>query len=209
MAEYRHVFRHEVQPDGPSSLGRRGSGTCTFCQSVDTVWQHDLNASSSTFRTLFGKGSIWGNSQRLCDRCEQLYNAGDYAALARLQTADPPSHQDELADNLIGLAAFCRADRGPRELQLANFAPGFEPWAEYTGADFVFGVWPEHRRTVFLGVELIASPWPSLDLAAVFRVVWSWVERDRSLDVTVMTARAAEALAWSEAQALEWLAQQG
>lgn len=150
-----------------------------------------------------------GDSQKLCDRCEQLYNAGEYAALAQLQTANPPSHQDELADHLIGLAASCRAYRGPREREVPNVQSGFEPWNEHTGADFVFGIWPEHRRTVLHGVELVASPWLSVDLPTVFRVVWSWAERDRSLDVAVMTARAAEALSWPESQALEWLAGQG
>jgi hypothetical protein len=208
MAEYGHVVRYEAQPDGPSSLGRRGYGNCTFCQSPDTVWQHDLNASLSSFRTMYGKGTIWGNSHKLCDRCEQLYNAGEYAALARLQTGDPPSHEDELADHLIALAAFCRADRGPRELELPSFPPGFEPWEEYTGAEFVFGIWPEHRRAVVDGVELDSSPWPSVDLNTVFRVVWSWAERDRSLDVAVARAAAAEALQWPESRALAWLAEQ-
>lgn len=214
MAEFEGrsgLFRQEGSPlDGPSPLGRRGYGSCTFCQSSDTVWQHDLNASLSTFRTMFGKGTVWGNSHKLCDRCEQLYNAGEYAALARLQTAKPPSYNDELADHLIGLAAFCRADRGLRELERPDFPPGFEPWEEYTGADFVFGIWPEHRRAVVDSVELVASPWPSLDLAAVFRVLWTWGERERDHDVTLplVAGRAAEALAWPEAKALVWLASQ-
>jgi hypothetical protein len=60
------------------------------------------------------------------------------------------------------------------------------------------------------GVELVASPWPSLELTAVFSVLWSWVERDRDPEATttLVTGRAAEVLAWTEAQALAWLARQ-
>ncbi|WP_375504630.1 hypothetical protein [uncultured Jatrophihabitans sp.] len=214
MAEFegrQTYFRPEVSPpDGPSPLGRRGYGSCTFCHSSDTVWQHDLNASLCRFRTMFGKGKVWSTSHKVCDRCEHLYNASEYAALARLQTTNPPSYDDELADHLIGLAAFCRADRGPRELEQPDFPPGFEPWEEYTGADFVFGVWPEERRAVVDGVELVASPWPSLDLTAVFRVLWTWAERDKPDEVTatLMIARVAEVLAWPETNALSWLAEQ-
>lgn len=159
---------------------------------------------------MFGKGKVWADSHKLCDRCEQLYNAGEYADIAWLQTANPPSYDDELADHLIGLAAFCRADRGARELKQPDFPPGFEPWEEYTGADFVFSVWPENRRAVVDGVELIASPWPTLDLTAVFRVLWTWVEREQHNDVTppFLAGRAAEALAWPEVEALAWIAEQ-
>lgn len=195
-------------PAEPEPLGRRGYGKCLFWQSSDPVWQHDLDMSLSSFRTMFGKGTIWGSSQTLCDRCEQLYNTGEYAALARFQTAQPPSYGDELADHLIGLAAFCRADRRVRELAQTDFPPGFEPWAAFTGADFVFGVWPEHRRVLLDGVELVASPWPSLDLAAVFRVLWSWSERGRNVTHASTVARVEEALAWPEETALAWLAEQ-
>ena len=210
MAEFdgHSGFPAEDGPlDGPAPLGRRGYGRCAFWQSSDTVWQHDLDGSLNGFRTMFGKGTVWSTSLKVCDRCEQLYNAADYAALARLETAEPASYADELADHLIGLAAFCRADRAVRELERPAFPPGFEPWEEYTGADFVFGVWPEHRRALVDGVELIASPWPSLDLTDVFRVLWTWAERDRDETLTppLMAVRAAETLAWPQARALEWL----
>lgn len=198
--------QEESPPGEPARLGRRGYGCCVFCQSPDTVWQHDLDMSLTSFRMMFGKGTIWADSQTLCDRCEQLYNAGEYAALARSQTADPPLYDDELADHLIGLAGFCRADRGVRQLEQTNHPPGFEPWEEHTGADWVFGVWPEQRRAVVDGVELVASPWPSLDLTAAFRVLWTWAGRD--LTPASRVARVAEALAWPEDRALAWLAGQ-
>lgn len=196
--------------DEPLPLGRRHYGRCTFCESPDTVWQHDLNTSLCTFRTMFDKGTVWASSQKLCEQCEQLYNAGEYAGLARLQTGQPPYNTDELNDHLIGLAAFCRADRGARELEQPDFPPGFEPWEEFTDADFVFGIWPEQRRMVVNGVELVASPWPSLELTAVFSLLWSWVERDRDHEITesVIIGRAAEALGWPESQTLTWLASQ-
>lgn len=200
--------REESPPDGVEPLGRRGYGACLFCQSPDPVWQHDLDMSLSRFRTMFGKGKIWGSAQTLCDRCERLYNAGEYAALARFQTAQPPSHGDELADHLIGLAAFCRADRRVREREQTDFPPGFEPWEEFTGADFVFGVWPEHRRVLLDGVELVASPWPSLELSDVFRVLWTWADRGRTVTYASRAARVEQALGWPEETALGWLAEQ-
>lgn len=75
------------------------TGHCTFCESSDTVWQHDLNSSLCSFRTMFGKGTVWADSHKLCDRCEQLYNAGEYAELARLQTTDPPSYVPPTSTN--------------------------------------------------------------------------------------------------------------
>ncbi|MEO9138036.1 MAG: hypothetical protein ABI345_03125 [Jatrophihabitans sp.] len=56
----------------------------------------------------------------------------------------------------------------------------------------------------------VASPWPALDLTTVSSVIWTCAERERDHGVTplLIADRAAEALAWSEAQALAWLDEQ-
>jgi len=206
--------------DAPSPLGWRGYGECVFCRSVDTVWQHDLHTGRSSFRTTFGKGHSWGLGQALCQRCEELYNSGDYGALAQFQTEEPPTHDAERVDHLIGLAAFCRADRGARALPEPSFPDGFEPLAEFTGADWVIDAWPEDRRLSVaetrspqidddpLGrIWLVASPWPSLRLRDVFRVLWRWAERDADTAATsgLLRSRVAEALTWTDAHALAFL----
>lgn len=197
-------FLPQDASDAPSPLGWRGYGQCAFCRSVDTEWQHDLRAGRSSFRTTSGKGHIWGAVQVLCQRCEELYNSGDYGALAQLQTDEPPAHEAELVDHLIGVAAFGRADQGARALPEPNFPDGFEPLGEHTGADWVVDVWPEDRR--ISGAEtrssridddpqgriwLVASPWPSLRLRDVFSALWRWTERDSDADVTTASCAAA------------------
>jgi hypothetical protein len=38
------------------------------------VWQHDLDISRASFRSMFGKGKVWGGVAALCDPCEQRYD---------------------------------------------------------------------------------------------------------------------------------------
>jgi hypothetical protein len=162
---------------------------------------------------MFGKGSTWGGGQLLCARCEDLYDRHEYAALARLQTADPSSYADELADRLIALAAFCRADRGRRRLPEPDFPEGYQPLDDLTGADWLFDLWPAGRRLRVpetrspqvdedprAQVRLVASPWPSLTVTQVLLVMWSWVDRDfdRTFTQELMESRAAEVLAWTD-----------
>lgn len=214
---------YEDPPDGPSPLGWAGSGRCLFCQSRDTVWQHDLNASLATYRTLYGKQHVWGGGQTLCDRCEDLYSQHEYAELARLRTTDQPAYDDELADQLAALVAFARSDRGPRRLPEPDFPVGYRPIGELTGAEWLFDLWPvEWRMTVAetrspqvddnpgAVIQLVSSPWPSLTLDEVFRILWTWVEQDKGrLEMpemqAVMPARAAELLGWPEAKAVDYL----
>src|SRR3954447_22894079 len=95
LSNHHALFRHDAPPpDGPSPLGWRGYGTCAFCLSGDTVWQHDLNRSRAAFRTVHGSGSTWALWLKLCEPCEGLYNDGDYATLARLKQAQPWSKDD-------------------------------------------------------------------------------------------------------------------
>jgi hypothetical protein len=221
-APHHHgFFRHEAPlPDGPSPLGWRGYGTCVFCQSSDTVWQHDLNRSLAAFRTLHGSGSTCSTSLPLCERCEALYNDGDYGALAQLRQAQPWYQDDTLAGLLVGIAAVCRADRGPRPLAVPEFPAGFEPWDQLTGAEWMFDLWPEqHRRTVAetrrpqldddsgAQIQLLASPWPSLTLRDALNMLFRWAELDWDPEVTAdpYPSRVAEALTWTDQQAKTFL----
>jgi hypothetical protein len=95
---------------------------------------------------------------------------------------------------------------------------GFEPVERYTGAVWVAELWPEeHRRSVpetrawaledqpGARVWLVRSPWPAIDLEAVFALLWRWVERDReSLSDAVWRSRVAEVFGWNETRARDW-----
>lgn len=215
-------FPYEEPPDGPAPLGWAGHLDCLFCDG-ETVWQHDLTMRHRSYRTMYGDGMVWGGSLGLCVRCESLYEAGEYAELARLQTSTPPASDNELTDHLIAIAAFCRADRGARRMPEPDFPEGYRPLGELTGVGWLFDVWPVERRMVLadtqLGhpdadpdavTQLVASPWPSLTLDDVFRALWRWVHRDRNrLDMAEMQAaepgRAAELLRWPEEKMLGYL----
>jgi hypothetical protein len=56
-------------------------------------------------------------------------------------------------------------------------------------------------------IFLVASPWPSVSLDDVFRMLWGWVHRDRDHRQTEESqrSRAAEVLSWSEPAALAYL----
>ena len=94
---------------------------------------------------------------------------------------------------------------------------GFELVERCTGAVWVAELWPEeHRRSVpetrvwaledqpDARVWLVRSPWPAIDLEAVFALLWRWVERDRSLNDAVRRSRVAEVFGWNEMRAREW-----
>lgn len=241
MATYRGYSSYArgaaEQPSGPEPLGWRGFGSCLFCGRPDTEWQHDLDRTLVEFRTRFDRGHIWSSAQVLCDECEQRYRRGDYVALARLgadrepggEAVEPDDGPDggydrslRIQDQLIALAAFCRADLRVRALVAPDFPAGFEPVDEHTGAEWVVDVWPtEFRRSIAEtrpGHEesdsdgrlwLLSSPWRSLSLAETFAVLWTWAEsfRDEQTPMQIRV-RVVEALAWTDAQAVEWLARQ-
>jgi hypothetical protein len=208
-------------PDGPSPLGWRGDSSCAFCESPDTEWQHDLNASLANFQTVYGKGCVWGGAPAICESCEQLYNGGEYVQLARLKAGGA---EEFLADELASIAAFCRADRGPRALAAPDFPAGFEPLDQFTGAEWVIELWPAQHQTSIpetrwpqidndaeARLVLVRSPWQSVSLNDVFRALWSWVQRiedgrrESSMDALGARARVSEVFGWSDAQARQWL----
>jgi hypothetical protein len=119
------------------------------------------------------------------------------------------------------MAAFLRARTdaiyparmpSPHAVELAE--QGFEPIGDLTGDPEVVHAWPERHRAVLTETGcctedddgrtwLVRSPWPSLRAREALGVVWSWVERDE-LWRSQRQARIAEALAWTEQQALDW-----
>jgi len=207
-----------MEGEGVSLLGCRGA-RCTFCGRAEGAWQHDLDSALKHFRTSDGKGAVWGGGHPVCQSCETLYQRGDYAALARLQ-ADGVDASVE--DELIALAAFCQADLGARPLAEPSFPIGFEPLETFTGAEWVYDVWPaDHRLSLpetrspqleqdpQARILLLRSPWPGLDLPQALNVLWSWAERDRVRDTELIRSRVAEALTWPAAKAAHWWEERG
>lgn len=191
-----------------SPLLWQGCEACAFCADAETAWQHELAAERSAFRSAYGKGQVWGGpTQVLCEPCEQLYQAGDYAALARRRVA-VAAQGDDVVDSLVLLAAFCRADRGSRRLPEPDFPPGFAPLRSLMGAEWVLELWPARcrRQTPEPSGWLVCSPWPAVGLVDVFRLLWSWAERDGDREEAVLRGRAEQVLAWDDQQASAYLA---
>jgi hypothetical protein len=93
--------------------------TCAFCGSTDVPWLHPLDMELVTFRK-FGKGHTLPHFWTLCDRCEQLYRAGDEEAILRVAVEEggwpggTPIDFDEEVRQPFDV--FRRADAGARPL---------------------------------------------------------------------------------------------
>ena len=97
-----------------SELQPAGSSGCVFC-GQDSVWQHDLDPSSSRWRDTFGYGMTWGSPLAVCDDCETLWNRSEYWRLSQRQQASGVEGSDRsTGDRLLAVAAFCRSDLGSR-----------------------------------------------------------------------------------------------
>ena len=114
--------------------------SCAICDAGVAEWVHQLDAMKSHF-TEYGKGHVWASQVAFCDRCEQLYRAGDDEGLVRLQVGDWDG-STEASDETIGkpLAVFQDAELGVIRLNdlLPPGAPdlrsaGFTPVEMLTG----------------------------------------------------------------------------
>lgn len=58
----------------------------------------------------------WADSLALCDDCETLWADSEYWQLLQRQLAYGAEEgtEDTTQDLLLGVAAFCRSDQGPR-----------------------------------------------------------------------------------------------
>jgi hypothetical protein len=57
--------------------------SCAFCHSTEVTWLHPLDRELVIFR-MFGRRHTLPHFWTLCERCEQLYRAGDDEAILRL-----------------------------------------------------------------------------------------------------------------------------
>jgi len=93
--------------------------SCPFCGSTKVTWLHPLDRALVTF-TVFGKGHTLPHFWTLCDRCEQLYRAGDDEAILRLAVAEGSWAERTLIDVdeqvRRPFEVFRRADLGARPL---------------------------------------------------------------------------------------------
>jgi hypothetical protein len=103
--------------DGLPTSGR--DQHCAFCGSSDVKWIHPLAADRVRYRE-YGKGHTLPTFWTLCDRCEDLYAAGDDQAAIEVMRTSPLWNwaSDEDLDERVRqpLAVFRRADKGARRL---------------------------------------------------------------------------------------------
>ena len=166
---------------------------CAFCDERRAVWIHHLDPNKAQY-LIFGKGHTWADRADLCARCEQLYRAGDDEALVALRHRTWPADVDD--SHRKAVAAFRRADLGPTPIaqwwppgvaQLV--AEGFTPLEDLTGNLEIAAAWPTlHRRSVPETRDgwddvwddgrcsLVRSPWPSVPLSEVIRLLWTYVD---------------------------------
>lgn len=172
---------------------------CALCGAGNAAWMHGLNAAEASFR-VFGREWTWASELGTCERCEQMYRAGDDEGLAAVHPRHwdgDPGGAEEAVRNALG--AFRRADLGA--VPMADWLPpgvveaaseGFLPVENLTGADYVVSAWPdEHRRAVLETRSgrrddtpdgrcwLLRSPWPSIAVQDVFVWMWEWQQERR------------------------------
>jgi hypothetical protein len=115
-------FESRGEPyDWLDGLPTRAVGqTCAFCSSGAVRWVHALDPNLVRYR-VYGKGHTLPTFWTLCDRCEQLYIAGDSAsAVAVMMSTDEWACRitgDDDIDECVRqpLDVFARADLGARE----------------------------------------------------------------------------------------------
>jgi len=105
------------------SLPTSGAGQrCAFCDSSPVRWIQALDPALVQYR-VYGKGHTLPTFWTLCDRCEQLYQAGDEETVVSVMLANSTqwSFRIKRAEDVYEhvrqpLAVFGRADLGPRAL---------------------------------------------------------------------------------------------
>lgn len=112
----------EEPPDWLGSLPTGAAGqSCAFCDNDAVRWVHALDPKLVQYR-VYGKGHTLPTFWTLCDRCEQLYRAGDADAVVTvMMTANQWSSRTRGSDDIDEhvrkpLAVFTRADLGARAL---------------------------------------------------------------------------------------------
>lgn len=103
--------------DAAPTSGRDQS--CAFCATQDVAWVHPL-ARDLVAYCVYGKGHTLPTFWVLCDRCEQMYAAGDVdAAVQVMRSSDGWSWvaDEEVAECIRQpLEVFRRSDLGARPL---------------------------------------------------------------------------------------------
>lgn len=173
-------------PTGPS---------CGVCGRDASTWLHHLDPDKAGF-TVHGKTHVWAQQVGLCERCEQMYRAGDDAGLVAVHERTWETTAEDVEQGIRrALVVLRAADLGavevarwlpPGAAELA--ADGFVPVEYLSGAIEVELVWPlPHRRSVpetraGMGDDdgllwLVRSPWPAVPLTEAIDLMWQWVEQ--------------------------------
>jgi hypothetical protein len=93
--------------------------SCAFCGTRNVVWVHPLARDRLTFRE-FGEEHTLPTFWSLCDRCEEIYAAGDDDAAVEVMRSSSWSWVDEedVGESIRQpLAVFRRADLGARRFE--------------------------------------------------------------------------------------------
>jgi hypothetical protein len=197
-----------------SSPGAISLVSCAVCHAETAAWVHHLDPELSRFR-VFTKGHVWGSPALVGEQCEVLLRRGDLEALVARHPRRwelTPEGVDESIRN--GLVALLRGDLG--SVPMREWVPGgvveaasdgFVPLVDLTGDLAMAAGWPDaHRRDVPAsrpgfgefsedGIYwMVRSPWPSIEIHEVIRLLWQWVEQRHPFRSGRVTPEMEEAL---------------
>jgi hypothetical protein len=196
---------------------------CLFCHETPASFGYEV---VGELRRGDGRGFVMANDVVLtCETCVRLFEARETDRLLRRAGSGADDELDlDIRATLpalyasVGLPHRIVRHVYPREIaELREM--GFEPLDFHTGlTDEVGTVWPtEHARALpdtrrdWRGDTrwYVRSPWPSLSVADVLRILWAAVEHDRNLNAAVRAGRIRDVLAWGENRAQTALAASG
>jgi hypothetical protein len=168
-----------------------GETPCAVCEVRLAEWLHHLDSTRSHFR-VYGKGHVWGSPVALCEACDEALARSDVDALVSRDLSG-----EDLGERLrSGYGALIGATVQRESLLEATplgwqdaLAAGFTPIEQITGALHLVDGWPaQHKRSVpardpedadYLPDGrhwFIRSPWPSVDLGPLWRLIIETIE---------------------------------
>ncbi|RNI25140.1 hypothetical protein [Flexivirga caeni] len=79
--------------------------SCAFCDAQDVTWVHPLDADKVEYRA-WGKGYTLPSFWALCERCEQLYQAGADEDIVTVMSAAQANWTDDIDEAIRHLTSL-------------------------------------------------------------------------------------------------------
>lgn len=197
---FESVGKVSAMSDSSTAPVAFGMVACGLCHLYEARWVHALDMRLAEFR-VYGKGHVWGSPLTVCDRCHEMLLSKDADGLVAIDPRAADLEGQDLREQLgNGVASLVAADLGGHDINedrpggyLELVRQGFIPLENVTGALHLALAWPEEHRRSLPATDtddisylpegknwFIRSPWPSIPLEPLFRLVIRTV--DETLD---------------------------